>query len=124
MYHSFKAKTAKHRATSTKTALWGLLMAAPGVWMVNAAPGVSLDAVVANKLEAKSLDSVLIAKRDNDTETTSNDDDDPWLMPNDKFYDHHMDEYWAKRGQSSVHGRSSLIELAHKKRTLPVYDAG
>lgn len=94
-------------------------MAAPGVW-VHAAPGVSLDAVVANKLETKSLDgSSIIANK-----PKGDDEDDPWLMPANKFYDNYLDNYWANRNQSSVHGRSSLAGMAHRKRTVPKYDSG
>ncbi|EAA28190.1 hypothetical protein GE21DRAFT_8480 [Neurospora crassa] len=114
---SFKS-TAKCGATSTKTALLGLLMAAPGVW-VQAAPGVSLDAVVANKLETKSLDSSSIIA----SKPKGDDGDDPWLMPANKFYDNYLDNYWANRNQSSVHGRSSLAGMAHRKRTVPKYDS-
>ncbi|KAK3388299.1 hypothetical protein B0T20DRAFT_365263 [Sordaria brevicollis] len=139
---------ARHGATAnTKTVVLGLglLMAAPGVWLplVNAAPasgpasasgGVSLDAIAStnnnnnnNHVEAKSLDNTsIVAKRDNGTTTTKVDygEEDPWLMPNDKFYEHFLDDYWTKRSQSSAHARSSLVGLAQrKKRTVPTYDA-
>ncbi|KAK3352120.1 hypothetical protein B0H65DRAFT_547096 [Neurospora tetraspora] len=118
---SFKPTT-KHRATSTKTALLGLLMAAPGVW-VDAAPGVSLDAVVANKLEAKSHHGVGDVDKPVIIAAKKPEDDDPWLMPANKFYDNYLDNYWANRNQSSVHGRSSLVGMAHRKRTVPKYDS-
>ncbi|KAH7634063.1 hypothetical protein B0T09DRAFT_396489 [Sordaria sp. MPI-SDFR-AT-0083] len=116
-------------------------------------PGISLNnavSVLANHnnklLEAKrhihgvedvvvDRSSSMVAKKDDNDNNNSDkrkdvagDDNeaDPWLMPIDKFNDNYLDPYWAKRNQSAVHGRSSLVgmsRMVHGKRTAPVYDS-